>query len=109
MGPLSRQRLPLSCYYPLVFRLILVLTGSIAQFEKFLVHENTFINELSSGCAEGVSGVTTSEDEVVMGAFRMNAAEFGYGIGGPGPVRRDRVSPIEFICIARLILIWRDK
>ncbi|KXN80709.1 hypothetical protein AN958_08242 [Leucoagaricus sp. SymC.cos] len=84
-------------------------TGSISQFERFLDHANTFIDELSSGRAEGVPGAAASKDEVVTGAFRINAADFEYGIGGSGPVREDKVSPIQFIWIALLILVWRDK
>ncbi|KXN81042.1 hypothetical protein AN958_06263 [Leucoagaricus sp. SymC.cos] len=39
----------------------------------------------------------------------MNAADFGYSIGGPGPARKDKVWLLDFICIALLILVWRGK
>ncbi|KXN84304.1 hypothetical protein AN958_12768 [Leucoagaricus sp. SymC.cos] len=37
------------------------------------------------------------------------ATDFECGIGEPGSARKDKVSPIEFICITPLILVWRDK
>ncbi|KXN91873.1 hypothetical protein AN958_11175 [Leucoagaricus sp. SymC.cos] len=87
-------------------------TGSIIQFEKFLNTQTPLMAKFRADVQKGFQAfeeMAASEDEVVTGAFRMNAADFGYGMGGPGPVRKDKVSPIEFICIALLILVWRDK
>ncbi|KXN93304.1 hypothetical protein AN958_00228 [Leucoagaricus sp. SymC.cos] len=84
----------------------------IVQFDEFLTTQTPSMTKFRADVQKGFQAfeeMVASEDEVVTGAFRMNAADFRYGMGGPGPVRKDKVSPIEFICIALLILVWWDK
>ncbi|KXN86966.1 hypothetical protein AN958_09419 [Leucoagaricus sp. SymC.cos] len=87
-------------------------TGSITRFERFLTTQTPLIAKFRADVQKGFQAfeeMAASEDEVVSGAFRMNAADFGYGMGGPGPIRKGKVSPIKFICVTLLILVWLDK
>lgn len=54
--------------------------------------------------------MVVSEDKAVSGAFRMTAKEFAnHSLTGAAATGVTKVSPIEFICMSLLVLVWRER
>lgn len=89
----------------------LVNTGSVIQLESFLNDTNSLPQKFRNQVIhtfEVFESMASDPDPEISGPFKMSSAEFA-GLPGRSTKLNTKVSPIEFICICLLLLVWREK
>ncbi|KAJ3576662.1 hypothetical protein NP233_g282 [Leucocoprinus birnbaumii] len=82
--------------------------GSIQQLESFLTSLKSLSNTFKANVTAGfttLQTMLTSSDPAITLPFKITTAELGQDTAH----KNDKVSPIEFICICLLVLVWRQQ